>query len=225
MTKLAMATVSLVVTLMAASPASPAATAPAPGYAMPAQIDPAAKYLLFHHNYYVESKGPDGDCKYAEIVAGFRDRGFVVIGELRPKDSSVIQYGGKGADDVRKLLAAGVPAENITVAGHSKGAVIVLQVAAQLANPKLNYLVLAGCGIKGLEKGYPDFGRLQGRFLSMYASSDRIAGSCQLPFAAADPARFSGEELTLASGAGHQLFFTPAPLWLEPALAWLKKGG
>lgn len=195
-----------------------------PAYAMPTVIDPSASYLFFHHNYYVETRGVDGDCKYRDILAAFVGKGYTVISEIRPKDASVIEYGRKGAADVRKLLAAGVPPERITVAGHSKGGVITLQAAAELANPKISYLVMAGCGIKGLEKGYPDLGKLQGNFLMLHASSDKVAGSCGAALLGERPG-FSGKEIVLDSPAGHQLFFRPVDLWLEPLSAWLAAAG
>lgn len=211
-----------VITLLLSIRAS-SATAAEPVYGMPTTINTAASYLFFHHNYYVETKGTDGDCKYYEILKAFSDKGYTVISEIRHKDVSVIDYGKKGAADVRKLLAAGVPGEKITVAGHSKGGVITLQVAAQLDNPKIHYAVLAGCGIKGLAKGYPDFGTLKGNFLSLYASTDNIAGSCGPEFAKARQG-FSGKEIVLDSPAGHQLFFKPVDAWLEPLSGWLQQG-
>jgi len=193
-----------------------------PSTGLPAVINPTARYLIFHHNYYVEAKGVDGDCKYHDILKSFRDSGFVVVSEIRPKDASALEYAKKSAAEVRKLLDAGVPPERIALAGHSKGAVIALQVAAQLGNPKISYAVLAGCGIKGLEKGYPDFGKLQGNFLSVYAASDKIATSCAPSFAKGGEG-FSGREIVLDSPAGHQLFFKPAGLWVEPVVSWLKQ--
>jgi hypothetical protein len=201
---------------------STAAHAAAPSYPMPVAINPSASYLFFFHNYYVETKGPDGDCKYYDILKAFADKGYVVISEIRPKDVSVIEYGKKAACDVRKLLEAGVPPEKITVAGHSKGGVIGLQVAALMDNPKINYAILAGCGIKGLEKGYPDLGKLKGNFLSLYSASDKIAGSCGSAFVQ-DRAGFTGREIILESPAGHQLFFKPAEVWLDPVVGWLKR--
>jgi pimeloyl-ACP methyl ester carboxylesterase len=203
--------------------ASTTADASDPSYALPAAVDPAASYLIFHHNYYVETKGVDGDCKYYDILKAFSAKGYTVISEIRPKDVSVIDYGKKGAADVRKLLDAGVPPEKITVAGHSKGGVITLQVAAQLDNPKIHYAVLAGCGIKAQEKGYPDFGKLQGDFLSLYASSDKIAGSCGPAFTQARES-FTSKEIALDNPAGHQLFFKPVDAWLEPLSGWLQQG-
>ncbi|KAF0218447.1 MAG: hypothetical protein FD174_2908 [Geobacteraceae bacterium] len=204
---------------------APTSHAAEPSYGMPSTVNPSASYIFFHHNYYVETKGPDGDCKYYDILKAFSDKGFVVISEIRPKNVSVIEYGKKAAADVRKLLAAGVPAGNITVAGHSKGGVIALQVAAQLENPKVSYVIMAGCGIKALEKGYPDFAKLKGNFLSLYATSDKVAGSCSAAFSQAKPDGLSAKEVALESSAGHQLFFKPVDLWVEPAIAWLKGGG
>jgi pimeloyl-ACP methyl ester carboxylesterase len=208
--------------LLSALTLVPAAYAESASNSMPETINPSASYLFFHHNYYVETKGVNGDCKYYDILKTFTDKGYTVISEIRPKDVSVIEYGKKAAADVRTLLAAGVPPENITVAGHSKGGVITLQVAAQLQNPKISYAVLAGCGIKGLEKGYPDFGMLKGNFLSLYASSDKIAGSCGPVFATSREGFFASE-IVLDSPAGHQLFFKPADAWIYPVFGWLKQ--
>jgi predicted esterase len=209
---------SALVILCALSSTVQAASAP---NGRPAAIDPSANYLFFHHNYYVESKGPDADCKYRDILKSFADQGFTVISEVRAKDTSVIEYANKAAAEVRELLAAGVPEERITVAGHSKGAVIALRVASLLEKSQVKYVVMAGCGIKGLENGYPDFSRLKGNFLSVYASSDKIAGSCSTPFSQAKE-NFTAKEVVLESAAGHQLFFKPVDLWVAPVSAWLQ---
>jgi hypothetical protein len=210
-----------ILSFMAAFSMVQAAVAAEPAYGMPAIINPASSYLLFHHNYYVETKGVNGDCKYYDILKTFSDKGYTVISEIRPKDVSVIEYGKKAAADVRKLLDAGVPPDKITVAGHSKGGVIVLRVAAQLENPKIGYVILAGCGIKAQEKGYPDFSKLKGKFLSEYASSDKIAGSCGPAFTQTRDG-FSAREVVLDNPAGHQLFFKPTDLWVEPVINFLK---
>lgn len=191
-------------------------------YGMPTAVNSSAKYLFFHHNYYVETKGTDGDCKYYDILKSFSDRGYTVISEIRPKDVSVVEYAKSAAERVQKLLDAGVPPENITVAGHSKGGVITIRVASLLEKPKINYVVLAGCGIKALEKGYPDFTPLKGNFLSVNVSTDKVAGSCKTAFSQAGEG-FAGKEITLDSPAGHQLFFKPVDAWIEPMMSWLKE--
>lgn len=196
--------------------------AEAPSYGMPATINPSAKYLFFFHNFYVETKGPDGDCKYYDILKAFSDKGFVVISELRPKDASVVEYAKKATTSIQKLLDAGVPSENISVAGHSKGAVIAIQIASLLGKPKVNYVIMAGCGIKGLEKAYPDYSLLKGNLLSIYATSDKVAGSCSQAFSQAKQ-DVTSKEIALESAAGHQLFFKPTDIWVEPVISWLKK--
>lgn len=201
---------------------APGAHASALSQGMPSTVTPSAKYLFFFHNYYVETKGPDGDCKYYDILKTFDDDGFVVISELRPKDASVVEYAKKATTNIQKLLGAGVPAENITVAGHSKGAVIAIQIAALVGNPKVNYVIMAGCGIKGLEKAYPDFTQLKGNVLSIYATSDKIAGSCSDTLSKAKQG-ITSKEIALESPAGHQMFFKPTDVWVEPVVSWLKK--
>jgi predicted esterase len=195
--------------------------ADSPSYGMPTNINTSAKYLFFFHNLYVETKGTDGDCKYYDILKAFTDKGYIVISEIRPKDASIIEYAKKATANIQKLLDAGVPAENIAVSGHSKGGVIAIQVASLLEKPKVNYVIMAGCGIKGLEKAYPDYNRLKGNFLSVYASSDKVAGSCNTAFSQAKQ-DFTSKEFVLDSAAGHQLFFKPTDVWLEPVMAWLE---
>lgn len=193
-----------------------------PQYGMPATPSPSAKYLFFFHNLYVETKGPEGDCKYYDILKTFTDKGFVVISELRPKDASVVEYAKKGTTNIQKLLDVGVPTENITVAGHSKGAVIALQIASLLGKPKVNYVIMAGCGIKGLEKAYPDFSLMKGNIFSIYATSDKIASSCNQALSQVKQG-VASKEIVLESAAGHQLFFKPTDVWVDPVMSWLKK--
>jgi predicted esterase len=193
-----------------------------PSYGMPASINASAKYLFFFHNLYVETKGTDGDCKYYDILKAFTDKGYIVISEIRPKDASISECAKKSAGNIQKLLDAGVPAENIIVSGHSKGGVIAIQVASLLENPKVKYVIMAGCAVKGLEKAYPDSKRLKGNFLSVYASSDKVAGSCNAVFSQAKQ-DFASKEFVLDSAAGHQLFFKPTDVWLEPVMGWLKQ--
>jgi predicted esterase len=196
--------------------------ADAPSYGMPSAIKPTANYLLFLHNYYVETKGPDGDCKYFDILKAFADKGFIVISEIRPKDASVSEWAKKTVANIQAILDAGVPQENITVAGHSKGGVIAIQIASLLGKPKVNYVILAGCGIEGLASAYPDFSQLKGNFLSVYATSDKVAGSCSTAFSQAKQ-DVSIKEIALENAAGHQLFFKPTDVWFEPVVSWLKQ--
>jgi len=191
-------------------------------FGMPSAIDSSAKHIFFLHNYYVEKLGPDGACKYYDILQAFADKGFTVISEMRSGEIVPSEYAKKIVGQVRRLLDAGVPPKNITIAGHSKGGVIVLCIASQLAKPGVGFVVMAGCEIKPLTQAYPDFTKLKGDFLSVYASSDSIASSCETAFSNAIQG-FSSKEVKLESDKGHKLFFQPEAVWLEPVIAWLKQ--
>jgi hypothetical protein len=193
-------------------------------YEMPSAIDSSARYVFFLHNYYVEIHGPNGACKYHDILKTFTDNGFTVISEVRSGEIVPSEYAKKTVRQVKRLLDAGVPPERITVAGHSKGGVITFCVASQLGNPNIGYIIMAGCEIKPLAQAYPDFARLKGNFLSIFASSDSIANSCQNEFSKAIIG-ICFKEITLNSDKGHRLFFEPENIWVEPVMAWINQRG
>jgi len=191
---------------------------------IPKDIDRSAKYLFFLHNYYVEIKGVDGDCKYNDLLQAFAKEDQIVISEVRTGKIVPCTYASKVSAQVEELVSAGVPPQNITVSGHSKGGAIALCVSSQLKNNKINYVIMAGCEIAGIKKYkmYPDFTNLQGRILSVYANSDTVAGSCSNAFSMATDG-LSDTELVLNSEKGHKLFFTPDSTWLIPVLRWVNE--
>ena len=116
---------------------------------VPDAIDSSAKYLFYMHGFAIERGGPRArSYDYSGILKELAKRGFVVIGEERSRVRNDV-YANKVAGQVRKLLAAGVPAKNITVAGHSKGGMITMLVMSMLANPEIAYVNFAGCGKEG----------------------------------------------------------------------------
>ena len=200
----------------------PAALAEQASYHMPSSINPSTEYLFFIHNYYVEKNGPNGDCKYYLLLNAFAKSGFTVISEVRSGDNVPCVYAQKIVRQIEILLGAAVPPENITVAGHSKGGVITLCVSSTLGNPEVNFVVLAGCEIKPMLATYPDYQTLKGRFLSIYASSDSMAGSCGRFFSVLAGGT-STTEITLESDGGHRLFFEPEKIWLDPVIKCIRQ--
>lgn len=198
--------------------------AKAVSYEMSATIDGSARYVFFLHNYYVEQYGPNGACRYYDILKAFSDEGFTVISEVRSGEIIPSEYAKKIVHQVKRLLDAGVPPEHIVIAGHSKGGVITLCVASQLRNPKIGYIIMAGCEIKPLAQAYPDFTQIKGEILSIYASSDSIASSCQNIFSKAIIG-ICYKEITLKSDKGHKLFFEPENIWVEPVMDWINQRG
>lgn len=191
-------------------------------YSIPVIIDKTANYLFFFHNYYVEINGPDGDCRYLDLLNAFAEEEVVVVSELRTRAVSPIDYAKKAVLNVQTLLNAGVPPENISISGHSKGGVIVLQMAALLQQADIRFIILAGCGITPLAYAYPDPLTIKGDFLSLFASSDKIAGSCNALLSSSRQG-VSVSEVVLDSSYGHRLFFKPDSLWLAPVAQMLEK--
>lgn len=213
----------------------------------PEPIDPGKKYLFFLHGLSVEQQGPDAYSKefrktnQSTLVAKtLADLGYVVLTEARPKGTKVNSYADKIAAQVRQLLAAGVPPRNIVLAGHSKGGYIAISAATKLANPGISYALLAACtlptahNIGGVDARatYESLvdaaqGKLVGRFLSLYDTTDDWMGPCKELQAANPGMEFDETAINsgMPAGMGHSLFYAPEPAWLDPLKTWLKAKG
>jgi hypothetical protein len=194
---------------------------------VPNDVDPNAKYLFYMHGLAIEQGGPRArSYNYSGILKELAKRGFVVIGEERSRVRNDV-YADKVAGQVRKLLAAGVPAKNITVAGHSKGGMITMLVMSSLANPDIAYVNFAGCGREGSGfEGYLRFAEhrasmARGQLLSAYDRSDQIAGSCKPALDKMTNATVT--ERVLDIGGGHELFYSPKAEWLDILQAWAER--
>jgi pimeloyl-ACP methyl ester carboxylesterase len=191
---------------------------------LPEKIEFRQDYLIYLHGRIIEEEGvrptsPEfGVYEYEKILEGFAGRGFTVISEPRPKDTDVGVYADKVVGQVRALRRAGVPPERITVLGFSKGGGIALLTASRLAEPKVNFVILAACG----EWMHEDMVHsLQGRMLSMFDAADDRASSCVKAFARAK-GRLVPEEVVLKLGTGHGAFYRPGD-WMEQVAEWVKK--
>jgi acetyl esterase/lipase len=189
---------------------------------VPADPDPGAHYLFYLHGRILEVQGrnavsPDfGPYQYDAILQAFAGRGFTVVSELRQGEAG-LPFATRVAGQVRRLLAAHVPAQNVTVVGASKGGFLTLAAAAEIAEPGLSYVVLAACG-----KDTVAFGpRLKGRILSIYDSKDRYSPSCAETFRKA-PGLLAHKEIVLNLGLDHGLLFRPREEWLAPAVEWAR---
>jgi predicted esterase len=190
---------------------------------LPEKIDPRQDYLIYLHGRIIEEEGlrPTsprfGVYEYEKILESFAGRGFVVISEPRPRNTDVGVYAGKVVGQVRALRRAGVPPEHIAVVGFSKGGGIALLTASKLAEPKVNFVILAGCSASPSSAEES----LQGRILSMFDASDDVATTCEKTFAQAK-GPLVHEEVVLKLGTGHGTFYRPGD-WLGRVAAWIKK--
>jgi hypothetical protein len=202
-------------------------------YEFPDSIDPARQYLFYLHGKIIEDQGipaisPDfGEYEYQEILEALDGYGFVVISEQRPMNTDGVAYASKIAGQVRELLEAGVPAQDITVVGASKGAAIAVYVSHFLENQEINFVIMGICHPEVVEDFKQDQVFLFGNVLSIYdASDDEYAGSCQDLFAFSEGRGISRyDEVVLDIGTGHGILYQPLDEWILPAVEWAKHHG
>jgi hypothetical protein len=152
---------------------------------VPEHPDRGARYVIYLHGRIIEDKGPRpthevwGVYEYRKILETLASAG-TVISEQRRSGTDVDQFAEHVAGQVRALIAAGVPAEHITVIGFSKGGGIAIRTSARLKNDKVNFVFLAACGDGDFSGINLD---MRGRILSIYEASDEVGRSCAQLFA------------------------------------------
>jgi hypothetical protein len=117
-------------------------------------------------------------------------------------------------------LAKGTAPEDITVSGYSLGSAITLFVSIAVANPKVNYVLLAGCPGIGARALDIDYAKVQGRVLAIVDAKDDRYGSCKARL----PESVLQKEVTIDSGHGHAVFRLAdeknMTLWKAPLENW-----
>jgi len=179
------------------------------------------KHLFYVHGCCINKVGGGG---YETIVQELRKAGYNVRFDLRQDDSEteVKAYAARIAGQVKDLIAKGAPPENITVSGFSLGSVTALYAAIEIANPKVNLVLLAGCPGKGARQFDIDYAKVQGRSLSILDAKDDRFGSCKGRL----PDSVLQKEVVFDSGKGHAVFRLPdeqyRKLWMSPLVEWSK---
>jgi len=187
------------------------------------------RHLIYLHGRIVQEqqsarpRHPEfGFYELEQILDAFRERGFVVSGEIRPRSASVSESADRVVEQVRRLLESGVSADRITVVGASMGAAIALVASARLQNPNLRFSLLGVClseGVRGLlaEEGKQPSGHL----LVIREASDDLVGPCP-PWRddPESPTRLVVREIVLETGLGHGFLYRSLPEWVDPVVAW-----
>lgn len=189
------------------------------------------RYLIFIHSSLLEQNawGPRRDrygfYLYQKILSDLHDHGFTVLSEVRERRTNPVTYAAKATGLVRQLLEKNVAPERITVAGLGKGGRIAFIVSTMVNQPGVNYVILGGCARGDYEPLYDSLvreygGRLEGRFLSIRARDDQVAGSCGAIFNSSAPAIH--QEVAADTAQGHGVFYQPNPCWIEPLTEFAK---
>lgn len=157
-----------------------------------------------------------------QILDAFRERGFEVQSEIRPRSASVSDAAERVVEQVRQLLGAGVSADRITVVGASMGAAIALVASARLQNPEVRFGFLGACLAESVGRIRAEEGKVpSGRLLFIREASDEMSASCAPPKEGLEVAdAFVAREVSIATGLSHGFLYRPLPDWLEPVVAW-----
>ena len=153
--------------------------------------------------------------EYEQILATFKQRGFVVISEARKQTADIEPYAEKVAGQIRQLLKAGVPPQNITVVGASQGSHIGMLVSTYLENRQLNFVLIGACAA---DQGFLQLVNLHGNVLFISERTDRPA-SCER-FRADATGLGAYKELETNTGQNHGFLYRPMTEWVEPTVAW-----
>lgn len=206
---------------LALPPESAPAVGPSPG--SDASVE---RHLLYLHGRIVQEtqsarpESPEfGFYEVEAILDSFRRHGFVVDGGIRPKGTTLDEAVAGVVEQVRKLRAAGVPAERIAVVGASMGALIALRAAARLDEPELRFVLLGSCLSADSARVEAERGRApRGRLLAIREASDELTADC------APPGPGASRELELSTGLRHGFLYRPIPEWLAPTVEWARTG-
>lgn len=187
---------------------------------------PESKYIFFLHNRYVQLFDLDvphpefGKAEYLEIIDKFRQSGFIVLSEKRPKNTDIKEYARKIGSQVDSLLQIGVKPENITIIGTSFGGYIAQYVSTNLKNHRLNF-VLIGCYTDNDLHSMPEI-QLCGNILSIYEKSDTL-GVCMKKRIGTSKNKIPHfKEIELHTNNKHGFLYHPMDEWILPAIQWAK---
>jgi hypothetical protein len=186
---------------------------------------PRPTHLFYVHGAIVQTQGPDavspefGKYQFSEIVAALGETSAEVHAPVRPKETSLAQGAQTLVSEIRALLASGVDPQDITVVGASQGGLISLIASTELANDRLNFVILGACSAWAQTNLKL---KLRGRILSIYEQGDPFGDSCSAI------ARSSGRvaayrEVPLHTGLRHGFLYRPLPEWINPTLRWAQR--
>jgi pimeloyl-ACP methyl ester carboxylesterase len=189
------------------------------------------RHLIYLHGRIIQDqqnarpRHPEfGYYELEQILATFRERGFVVTGGIRPKGASLDESAARVAEQIRRLRSSGVPASRITVVGGSMGAAIALRASLRLQDPSLSFSVLGACMSQTVPLLLEEYGQKPtGRILAIREKSDETSEPCPAwSDDAASRATLVVREIVLDTGLRHGFLYRPLPVWVDPAVEWAR---
>ncbi len=192
---------------------------------VPEEVDTMKTYLFYLHGGVVQDQGRNavsdyyGEYLYDAILDTLQNRGFIVISEVRPKDTDDDAYAQKISSEVKSLMSKGVSVNNIVIVGASAGAYLTLEVSKIINQREMRYVLIGLCSDYAVDYYAKDQAQIIGRFLSIYEKSDSKK-SCKSIFAnRSKDIEFT--EIVLNMGIDHAFLYKPFKEWVDPICNWV----
>lgn len=188
--------------------------------------EPDQGYIFFLHNRFLEEhelneEHPDfGRVEYSEILSEFEKEGFTVISEKRSGNVNARDYALGLVTQIDSLIHMGVPAQEITVVGTSKGGYIAQYVSTFARNPDLNFVFIASHSNSDLQ-AIPEINYC-GNILTIYEKSDPYGVSAEARRSESSCEIEHYHEIELNTGLGHGFLFKAMAEWISPSIKWAK---
>ena len=186
---------------------------------LPEKVSESGKYIFLLHGVN-EEKNAETE-QYRMLINELSRTSATIITERRGNTEPNL-YAQKIKAEIQLLFKNGVRAEDITVVGYAKGAIIALSTSALIKHPKINYILLAGCSDQQIDRYGIPVTRAQGRILSIIEVSASEFGTCAAMLSNNGYVEF--KELKLDTGYGDRLFHTDREklikLWRNPIVEW-----
>lgn len=194
---------------------------------LPAVVDPKKRYVFYIHDtseaaspsFISGQYHPNG---YNQILEALRDEGFHVISENRPPQADLYQCALKLAEDVKDLIRAWIPQENITLVATSQGAAIGSIVSSLLKKDGINYVLLHSHVAESSIVQKDTKIRLTGNVLSIHARQTENFSHIS-PSYWDTSSTHKYEEVKLLVHENTSILHTPCKEWLEPTVNWAKR--
>lgn len=193
---------------------------------VPETIDTKATYLIYLHGGVVQDQGRNavsvyyGAYLYDAILDSLQKQGFVVISEVRNRNTSDSVYALNVSSQVETLVSKGVESNKIVIVGASAGAYIAIDASKILKQTNVKYVLLGLCSNYAIDFYAKDPTKMIGNFLSIYETTDSKKSCLSIFKNLNNGSKFM--EIALDMGIDHAFLFKPYPEWVNPMSNWIK---
>jgi hypothetical protein len=177
--------------------------------------------IFLHNAWFEKNKGGEAHQKFGaydfEGIKTALGGGGQVLALQRGPGADPRMAADELVQQIETLIASGHKPESIKVIGASKGALIAQLASEKLNQPRIRWVLIGGCHNALVAKG--DVPKMTGKVLSIYETTDTVAGSCKSYGDLVDRTE-TFEEVAISTGNDHGFQFGADQAWISPALSW-----